>query len=169
MMTKMTTKTLPFTKEQIHEIAGRFPTPFHIYDERGIRENARRLLAAFGDVHGFKEYFAVKALPNPFMLKILKEEGFGADCSSLPELLLAEKVGITGESIMFSSNDTPAIEYQKAKALGAIINLDDISHIPFLERHAGLPELVCFRYNPGSTRTGNETDAAMKHMPWACS
>jgi diaminopimelate decarboxylase len=151
----MTTKTLPFTKEQICEIAERFPTPFHIYDERGIRENARRLLAAFGDVHGFKEYFAVKALPNPFILRILKEEGFGADCSSLPELLLAEKVGITGESIMFSSNDTPAVEYQKAKALGAIINLDDVSHIPFLERHAGLPELVCFRYNPGSTRTGN--------------
>jgi diaminopimelate decarboxylase len=151
----MTRKTLPFTKEQICEIAERFPTPFHIYDERGIRENARRLLAAFGDVHGFKEYFAVKALPNPFILKILKEEGFGADCSSLPELLLAEKVGITGESIMFSSNDTPALEYQKAKALGAIINLDDVSHIPFLEQHAGLPELVCFRYNPGSTRTGN--------------
>jgi diaminopimelate decarboxylase len=151
----MTTKTLPFTQEQIREIAARFPTPFHIYDERGIRENARRLKAAFGDVHGFKEYFAVKALPNPFMLKILKEEGFGADCSSLPELLLAEKVGITGESVMFSSNDTPAIEYQKAKALGAIINLDDVSHIPFLERHAGLPDLVCFRYNPGPTREGN--------------
>jgi diaminopimelate decarboxylase len=151
----MTTKTLPFTQEQIREIAARFPTPFHIYDERGIRENARRLKAAFGDVHGFKEYFAVKALPNPFMLKILKEEGFGADCSSLPELLLAEKVGITGESIMFSSNDTPAIEYQKAKALGAIINLDDVSHIPFLEQHAGLPDLVCFRYNPGPTREGN--------------
>jgi diaminopimelate decarboxylase len=151
----MATKTLPLTKEQILEIAARFPTPFHIYDERGIRENARRLKAAFGDVHGFKEFFAVKALPNPFILSILKDEGFGADCSSLPELLLAEKVGIIGENIMFSSNDTPAVEYRKARELGAIINLDDISHIEFLEQHAGLPELVSFRYNPGPTRTGN--------------
>ncbi|HEV58186.1 MAG TPA: diaminopimelate decarboxylase [Phycisphaerales bacterium] len=151
----MGTKTLPFTREQIREIAARFPTPFHIYDERGIRENARRLQAAFGNVHGFKEYFAVKALPNPFVLKILKDEGFGADCSSLAELLLAEMVGITGEQIMFSSNDTPAVEYQKARELGAIINLDDVSHIPFLERHAGLPDLVCCRYNPGPTRVGN--------------
>ena len=89
------------------------------------------------------------------MLKILQDEGFGADCSSLPELLLAEQVGIVGENIMFSSNDTPAAEYRKAKELGAIINLDDVSHIPFLEQHAGLPDLVCFRYNPGSTREGN--------------
>jgi diaminopimelate decarboxylase len=151
----MATKTLPFTKQRIVEIAKRFPTPFHIYDERGIRENARRLKAAFEDVHGFQEYFAVKALPNPFILKILKDEGFGADCSSLPELLLAEQVGIVGENIMFSSNDTPAVEYRKAKELGAVINLDDISHIPFLEQHAGLPELVCFRYNPGPAREGN--------------
>jgi diaminopimelate decarboxylase len=106
-------------------------------------------------VNGFKEYFAVKALPNPFILKILKEEGFGADCSSLPELLLAESVGITGEDIMFTSNDTPAKEYRKAKELGAVINLDDISHIEFLEEQVGLPELVCFRYNPGPLRKGN--------------
>jgi diaminopimelate decarboxylase len=151
----MADKTLPFTREQIVEIAERFPTPFHIYDEKGIRENARRLKAAFGGLHGFQEFFAVKALPNPFILKILQDEGFGADCSSLPELLLAERVGIVGENIMFSSNDTPAAEYRKAKELGAIINLDDISHIPFLERHAGLSDLVCFRYNPGPMREGN--------------
>jgi diaminopimelate decarboxylase len=148
-------KTLPFTKEQILEITKRYPTPFHLYDEKGIRENARRLKKAFKNVHGFKEYFAVKALPNPFILKILKEEGFGADCSSLPELLLSEKVGLVGENIMFSSNDTPAREYRKARELGAIINLDDISHIEFLEKHAGLPELVCCRYNPGPLRKGN--------------
>jgi len=147
--------TLPFTKEQIEEIAQQYPTPFHIYDEKGIRENARRLKQSFGGVNGFKEYFAVKALPNPFILKILKEEGFGADCSSLPELLLAESVGITGEDIMFTSNDTPAKEYRKAKELGAVINLDDISHIKFLEEQVGLPELVCFRYNPGPLRKGN--------------
>jgi len=147
--------TLPFTKEQIEEIIRQYPTPFHIYDEKGIRENARRLKQSFGGVNGFKEYFAVKALPNPFILKILKEEGFGADCSSLPELLLAESVGIMGEDIMFTSNDTPAKEYRKAKELGAVINLDDISHIEFLEEQVGLPELVCFRYNPGPLRKGN--------------
>ena len=148
-------RSLPFSKEQIVEIVRHFPTPFHIYDEKGIRENACRLKTAFKSVNGFKEYFAVKALPNPFILKILKEEGFGADCSSLPELLLSEKVGLVGENIMFSSNDTPAREYRKAKELGAIINLDDISHIEFLEKHAGLPELVCCRYNPGPLRKGN--------------
>ncbi len=148
-------KTLPFTKDQITAITHRYPTPFHIYDETAIRENARLLKASFAGIPGFKEFFAVKALPNPFILKILKEEGFGADCSSLPELLLVEKVGITGENIMFTSNDTSASEYRKAKELGAIINLDDISHIEFLERHVGLPELICFRYNPGNARKGN--------------
>ena len=146
---------LPFTLEDILKIIQDHPTPFHIYDEKGIRENARKFKAAFGKLEGFKEYFAVKALPNPFILKILKAEGFGADCSSLPELLLAEKVGIVGENIMFSSNDTPAVEYIKARELGAIINLDDISHIAYLEKNAGLPNLICFRYNPGPTRTGN--------------
>lgn len=148
-------KTLPFTKDQITAIAQQYPTPFHIYDEKAIRENARLLKASFAGIPGFKEFFAVKALPNPIILKILKEEGFGADCSSLAELMLAEKVGIIGEDIMFSSNATPAYEYQKAKDLGAIINLDDISHIEYLERNVGLPELVCFRYNPGNARTGN--------------
>jgi diaminopimelate decarboxylase len=148
-------KPLPFTKEQIVEISKQYPTPFHLYDEKGIRENAGRLKRAFKHAPGFKEYFAIKALPNPFILKILKEEGFGADCSSLPELMLSEKVGLGGEHIMFTSNDTPAKEYQRARELGAVINLDDISHIEFLEKHAGLPELVCCRYNPGPLRKGN--------------
>ncbi len=151
----MASKTLPFTHDQIAWILEQYPTPFHLYDEAGIRANARRLKAAFAGFEGFKEYFAVKALPNPFIMKILKEEGFGADCSSLPELLLAEEVGIVGENIMFSSNDTPAEEFAKAKQLDAIINLDDISHIPFLERTSGIPELICFRYNPGSLKKGN--------------
>ena len=151
----MADKKLPFTKEQILEIMKKYPTPFHIYDEAGIRNNARLFKKAFGILPGFKEYFAVKALPNPFILKILKEEGFGTDCSSYPELLLAEKIGLKGEEIMFTSNDTPANEYKKAKEIGAIINLDDISHIPFLESNAGLPELISFRYNPGPARAGN--------------
>ncbi len=151
----MADKKLPFTKSQIHRIIKDHPTPFHIYDERAIVDNARRLKSTFANIHGFKEYFAVKALPNPYILKILKNEGFGADCSSLPELLLAEKVGLSGEDIMFSSNDTPADELIKAKQLGAIINLDDIGLIPFLEATAGMPELICFRYNPGRERTGN--------------
>ncbi|MCX6800583.1 MAG: diaminopimelate decarboxylase [Candidatus Diapherotrites archaeon] len=149
---------LPFTKKQIEEIIEKYPTPFHIYDERGIRENARKLYKAFSWCKGFKEYFAVKACPNPYLMEILKEEGCGTDCSSLPELMLSEKVGITGENIMFTSNDTPAGECKKAKELGAIINLDDITHIPFLEKYAGIPDLICFRYNPGplrQTKAGN--------------
>jgi diaminopimelate decarboxylase len=152
----MVNKKLPFTKEQILEIMKDHPTPFHIYDEAGIRDNARKFKKAFGILPGFKEFFAVKALPNPFIMKLLKEEGFGADCSSYPELLLAEKIGLEKENIMFSSNDTPAEEYKKAKELGAIINLDDISHIPFLEKNAGFPDLICFRYNPGPSRQGNQ-------------
>jgi diaminopimelate decarboxylase len=152
----MTNKKLPFSKEQILEIMKKHPTPFHIYDEDGIRGNARRFKKAFSILSGFKEFFAVKALPNPFIMKLLKEEGFGADCSSLPELMLAEKIGLEKESIMFSSNDTPSNEYKKAKELGAVINLDDISHIPFLEKHAGLPDLICLRYNPGPARQGNQ-------------
>ena len=151
----MSEKKLPFTKEQILGIMRKYLTPFHIYDEAGIRDNARRFKKAFSVLPGFKEFFAVKALPNPFILKILKEEGFGTDCSSLPELMLSEKIGITGEDIMFSSNDTPADEYKKARELGAIINLDDISHISFLEKNADLPDLICFRYNPGPARSGN--------------
>ncbi len=151
----MTKKTLPFTKVQIEKIIRDYPTPFHIYDEKAIRKNAKHLLKTFSWNKGFREFFAVKACPNPYILKILKEEGFGADCSSLPELLLAEKVGIVGEKIMFSSNETPAREYQKAVELGAIINLDDITHLQYLEKNAGLPGLICFRYNPGPLRRGN--------------
>jgi len=148
-------KILPFDEAKIREIIQKFPTPFHIYDEQAIRKNARHLNAAFDWCETFKEFFAVKATPNPHLLKILKEEGFGGDCSSLPELVLCEKVGITGENIMFSSNETPAREYSKAKELGAIINLDDITHIEYLEQEVGLPELICARYNPGPLREGN--------------
>jgi diaminopimelate decarboxylase len=151
----MTAKTVPFTTAQLEDIAHRFPTPFHIYDEKAIRANARALQQAFAWAPGFREYFAVKACPNPYILKLLREEGFGADCSSLPELLLSQKAGITGEKVMFTSNDTPAGEYRQARELGAVINLDDISHIPFLAEHAGLPELLCLRYNPGPLREGN--------------
>lgn len=152
----MTKKTLPFTKSQIEKIIKEHSTPFHIYDEKGIRKTARKLYKAFSWVDGFKNYFAVKALPNPHILKILKEESMGTDCSSLPELLLSERVGLKGENIMFTSNETPSMEFEKAKELGAIINLDDISHIKFLEKTLGkLPEFLCFRYNPGPTRVGN--------------
>jgi len=147
-------KKLPFTKEQLEKIVAQYGTPFHIYDEQAIRENARKLIAAFNWAPSFKEYFAVKATPNPYILKILKEEGFGADCSSLPELILAEKVGMSGEDIMFTSNNTPFNEYIKAKELGAIINLDDFTHIEYLEKHVGIPEIISFRYNPGSLREG---------------
>jgi diaminopimelate decarboxylase len=145
----------PLSKARVQELIKQFPTPWHVYDEAAIRANARALYKAFSWVKGFKNYFAVKALPNPFILKILKEEGMGTDCSSLPELLLSEKVGITGENIMFTSNDTPPEEFVKAKALGGIINLDDISHVEALEKSAGIPELVCFRYNPGPLKQGN--------------
>ena len=143
---------IPFTAEKLKEIINGHQTPFHLYDERGIRENARKLNKAFSWVPGFKNHFAVKACPNPYLVKILHEEGNGVDCSSLPELLIAERLGIRGEDIMFTSNDTPPNEFKKAFELGAIINLDDITHIPFLEKNAGLPEIICFRYNPGPLR-----------------
>lgn len=149
-------KQAPLTKDQLEEIARQYPTPFHIYDEAAIRDNARRLLKAFEWAPGFKEYFAVKACPNPHILALLKEEGFGADCSSLPEIVMAERVGIAGEDIMFTSNDTPAVEYGKAREAGAAINLDDISHIDYLiDEGIGIPELISFRYNPGPLRGGN--------------
>jgi diaminopimelate decarboxylase len=152
----MQTKSLPFSKEQIEEIITRYPTPFHIYDEASIRAFAREFVNEFAWVPGgFKNYFAVKALPNPHILKILKDEGMGADCSSYTELLLARAAGMTGEEIMFTSNDTPAHEYRKAIDLGAVINLDDITHIPFLEETAGIPKLICMRYNPGPLKEGN--------------
>jgi diaminopimelate decarboxylase len=148
-------KKLPFNKEQLEKIIEQHPTPFHIYDEKGIRDFAQKLTCAYGWNLGFKEYYAIKACPNPYLMKILHSEGFGIDCSSMAELELAERLGMRGEEIMFTSNDTPAEDYKKAIELGAIINLDDISHIPFLEKHAGLPELICFRYNPGSLKEGN--------------
>lgn len=150
----MAEKKLPFTKNQMEEIIAEFGTPFHIYVEQDIRENARKLKKAFSWAPKFKEHFAVKATPNPYILKLLSEEGFGADCSSLSELILAEKAGIKKEDIVLSSNDTPAEEFQKAIELGAIINLDDISHIDYLEKWAGFPDLISFRYNPGSLREG---------------
>ena len=152
----MTEKRLPFSKAEIEKIIETHPTPFHLYDERGIRENARRFLRAFSWTPDFKEYFAVKACPNPKILKLLGEMGFGTDCSSLAELALSERIGITGEKIMFSSNDTPPDEFRKARELGAIINLDDISHVDYLKRHAGIPEVISIRYNPGPRRTGND-------------
>ncbi|MBN1985670.1 MAG: diaminopimelate decarboxylase [Prolixibacteraceae bacterium] len=151
----MAEKKLPFTKEQIEKIIETYPTPFHIYDEKAIRENARYFLKAFSWNEGFKEYFAIKATPNPYLMKILREEGFGIDCSSVAELELAKRVGMRGDEIILTSNDTPAYEFQLAKDLGAIINLDDISHIDFLEKHVGLPETISMRYNPGDLKQGN--------------
>ena len=146
----------PFvTLEKIKEIAKEYPTPFHIYDEKGIRENARGLFEAFSWNAGFKEYFAVKATPNPALIRILKEEGCGVDCSSYTELMMAERLGFRGDEIMFSSNETPEEEYIYARKLGAIINLDDITHIDFLEKTAGIPEKICLRYNPGGEFTIN--------------
>lgn len=151
----MTEKKLPFTKEALEEIIAQHPTPFHIYDEKGIRQFAKKFTAAFSWAPEFKEYYAIKSAPNPYLMKILRSEGFGIDCSSIAELELAERVGMRGEEIMFTSNDTPAYEYQKAIELGAIINLDDIAHIQYLDDTVGLPELVCCRYNPGSLKEGN--------------
>lgn len=140
----------PFvTLEQLKEITKKFPTPFHLYDEKGIRENARKLNKAFSWNKGYREFFAVKATPTPGILKILKEEGCGVDCSSYTELMLSDAMDFKGHDIMFSSNDTPAEEFVLAKKLGGIINLDDITHIDFLEKAAGIPETICCRFNPG--------------------
>ena len=158
-------KTPFVTKEQLEKIAAQYPTPFHIYDEKGIRENARRLKAAFAWNPGYREYFAVKATPTPAILKILKEEGCGCDCSSLTELMMAEKCGVTGEGIMFSSNNTPAEEFQLADRLGAIINLDDLTLVDFLKESIGhIPEKVCCRYNPGGVFTLGETREGFQVM-----
>ena len=148
-MKKTAFLTLPKAKEIIAQI----PTPFHIYDEAGIRRNARELKAAFSWNPGFREYFAVKATPNPHIMKVLREEGCGFDCSSYTELLLAEAVGAAGEDVMFSSNVTPELDMRKAYELGAYINLDDATHVEFLERitQGNVPETVCLRYNPGGS------------------
>lgn len=159
-------RKLPFDRAKLEEIAAKWPTPFHIYDARAIRENAKRLRKAFAWNRGFREYFAVKATPNPHLMRLLKEFDFGSDCSSMAELVLAERVGNVGEAIMFTSNDTPAEEFRKAWELGAIINLDDITHWDYLRE--AVPELAanpisadaakhvfCCRYNPGPLKGGN--------------
>ncbi len=144
-------KKIPFvTKQQVEEIVKTYPTPFYLYDEKGIRENAKAVQEAFAWNRGFKEYFAVKACPNPFIMQILHEYGIGCDCSSLTELMLSNAIGIRGSDIMFSSNDTPAEDYQYCAEIGGIINLDDITHIEFVEKILGsLPETMSCRYNPG--------------------
>lgn len=155
-------KTPFITKEKIEEIAAEYPTPFHIYDEKGIRENARRLKAAFSWNKGFREYFAVKATPNPYIMQILMEEGCGFDCASYTELLLSEKVGAKGNDIIFSSNATPDEDFLLARKMGVQINLDDFTHIEVLDKLCGIPETICCRYNPGgefkTSETGNVMD-----------
>ena len=153
----------PFvTKEKIEEIDKKYPTPFHIYDEKGIRENAKRLKAAFAWNKGFREYFAVKATPNPYLMEILMEEGCGFDCSSFTELMLSERVGANGNDIMFSSNATPDMDFIYARKLGAQINLDDFTHIEILDKLCGIPETISCRYNPGgefkTSEKGNVMD-----------
>lgn len=143
-------KTLPFTSAQLEEITACHPTPFHIYDEAGITKSVHDLQAAFAWNKGFKEYFAVKALPNLRIVQLLHDLGCGADCASSPELMLSEAAGLLGDNIMFSSNDTPFCEFAHAAALGAIINLDDINHIHLLDKLPDFPKTVCCRYNPGS-------------------
>ena len=145
-------RKVPFlTLEKAQEIAAKVPTPFHIYDEAGIRSTARALSQAFAWNPGFREYFAVKATPNPYILQILHEEGCGCDCATYSELLLSEAAGITGREVMFSSNVTPEQDLRKAWQMGAYINLDDVTHVDFLERVCGVPDTVCCRYNPGGS------------------
>jgi diaminopimelate decarboxylase len=144
----MTKKTF-VSAEKLREIAAKYPTPFYLYDEKGVRENVRRLKRAFAWNRGYREYFAVKATPNPFLLKLLQEEGCGTDCSSLTELMLSDATGFAGRDIMFSSNDTPDEDFLLARKLGATVNLDDFTHIDILDRLAGIPETICCRYNPG--------------------
>ena len=156
----------PFvTLEQLQEITAHYPTPFHLYDEKGIRENARALYRAFSWNPGFKEYFAVKATPNPQILKLLRQEGCGVDCSSLTELMMVDRCGFSGDEIMFSSNDTPAEEFALAAKLGATINLDDISHIDFLKDTIGyIPKKISCRFNPGGTFTLGESKEGFQVM-----
>ena len=158
-------KTPFVTKAQLEEITTRYPTPFHLYDETGMRQNARQLNRAFAWAPSFREYFAVKATPTPAILKILKEEGCGVDCSSLTEMMLAEKCGFRGHEIMFTSNNTLAEEFQLAHRLGAVLNLDDITHVDFLEQSIGcIPETVFCRYNPGGVFTLGESKEGFQVM-----
>ena len=161
----MTDKKLPFNKAQMEKIIEKFPTPFHIYDEKDIRHRARALRQAFSWNEGYKEYYAVKACPNPIIMSILRDEGCGMDCSSYAELMLCEAIGVVGDGIMFSSNDTPAKDFEYARRLNATINLDDITHIEFLKEHGGIPETISCRFNPGgefrigTAIMGNPADA----------
>lgn len=152
----MAKKTVPLTENEMREIINDHPTPFHLYDEKAIRANLRAFNDAFAWAPDFRNFFAVKATPNPHLLKIFKEEGWGVDCSSLPELILAHEVGFEGDEIMFSSNNTPMKEFSYALEIGATLNLDDISHIEYIEREHALPKTICFRYNPGPLREGND-------------
>ena len=151
----MNEKIFPLSAEEIRALIERYPTPFHLYDEATIRANFRRLRDAFAWAPNFREHFAVKALPNPRIVQLLHEEGAGTDCSSIAELIISEAAGVTGEEIMLTSNDTPYDEFQKALELGAVINLDDITHLDYMAQHAGLPKVLSFRYNPGDLIEGN--------------
>ena len=152
----MNEKKFPLTKEETLRLIERYPTPFHLYDEAKIRANFRRLRETFAWAPSFREHFAVKALPNPRIVQILHEDGAGTDCSSIPELIISAAAGVKGEEIMLTSNDTPYEEFRKAIELGAVINLDDLSHLDYMAKHAGLPNLLCFRYNPGNLVEGND-------------
>lgn len=148
-------KNTPIASAEILKLTKSLPTPFYIYDEKGMRENAKRLNKAFSWAPNFKEYFAVKATPNPFLMDIFKSENVGADCSSVAELKLSQAVGYSGEDVMFTSNNTQAYEYELCKEIGGVINIDDITHIEYLAKNVGIPETICFRYNPGPLREGN--------------
>ena len=152
----MAEKTFPLNHDQLENVIKKYPTPFHIYDEKQIRQNLHNLQQAFAWAPWFREQFAVKALPNPRIVQLLHEDGAGTDCSSLAELCISDIAGVKGEEIMLTSNDTPADEFQEAIKLGAIINLDDISHLPYLKENAGLPDILSFRYNPGDLIEGND-------------
>ena len=147
--------SFPLSKAQLDDLISKFPTPFYLYDEKAIRENMKKFTKAFSIFPVFREHFAVKACPNPYILKILAQEGCGADCSSLPELILSKKSGILGNKVIFTSNETPAEEYKYAYENGNIINLDDFTHIEYLKKAIGkLPDTICFRYNPGNNKQG---------------
>jgi diaminopimelate decarboxylase len=151
-----TPKNPPCGAQQLEELTTRFPTPFYLYTEHAMLENAKKLLRAFSWNTGFSQFFAVKAAPNPAIMKLLSQVGFGMDCSSLAELELSNAIGVTGERIMFTSNNTPAAEYQRARQLGALINLDDRTQLEYLRHHAGIPEVISFRLNPGSKLGGSD-------------
>lgn len=161
-------KSLPVSSAALRSLVEKYETPFQLYFEDGIRETQRKMNEAFSWVEGFRNYYAVKAAPNPYLMKILKAEGGYFDCSSLAELELVHLVGSRGEEVMFTSNDTPAHEFERAMELGAIINLDDITHLDFLEEVTGLPDLICFRYNPGALRSGNDIIGEPAEAKFGC-